>query len=155
MDTKERIDHSNGSLKLLRLIAYTPLPVSLETAVQCGDVDLVRLISGSDDVNITHCVCAIKHGHTEIVRLLLEPERGVDPSANANEALRSAITIGHTEIVRLLLDLPLDRGVNPAAENNSALRSAITIGHTEIVRLILELPLERGVDPAADNNAAL
>jgi len=61
---------------------------------------------------------------TEIVRMLLDLERGVDPAVHNNVALRSAALIGQTEIVRLLLNLPLERGVNPAAWNNSALRFA-------------------------------
>jgi len=51
----------------------------------------------------------LKNGHVEVVRLLLDLplERGVNPAANDNLALRTAREIGHTEIVRL----PPDRGV--------------------------------------------
>jgi ankyrin repeat protein len=45
---------------------------------------------------------ACRNGHTEIVRLLLAPERGVNPAADGNAALSLAIRGGHTEIVRLL-----------------------------------------------------
>jgi len=89
---------------------------------------------------------ACEIGHTEIVHLLLNLERGVNPAARDNEALRFASERGHTEIVRLLLDL--ERGV--AARNNDALCYAISYGHTEIVRMLLNLPLERG---ARDNGA--
>jgi len=96
-------------------------------------------------------------GHTEIVRMLLELplDRGVDPSANDNDAFIWACRNGHTKIARLLLDLPLERGVNPAANDNYPLETACTNGHTEIVRLLLDLPLNRGVNPSACNNDAI
>ena len=144
------------SLKLLRTIAETSSPVTIEDAVKSDNVWLVRLEieSGATICNVS-VQCAYTNGFTNIVRLFLDLplERGV--AACDNEALRLACEHGHTEIVRLLLDMPLERGVDPAADNNLALRNACRCGHTEIVRLILELPLERGVDPAARDNHAL
>jgi len=96
---------------------------------------------------------ACNSGYTEIVRMLLDLERGVNPAANDNRALRNACYFGQLEIVCLLLDLPPERGVDPAAIDNYALRTACIDGHTDIVRLLLELPLERGVHPAVRNEA--
>jgi len=42
------------------------------------------------------------HGHTEVVRLLLEDPR-TDPTALHNEEIRLAAENGHTEVVELLL----------------------------------------------------
>ena len=83
---------------------------------------------------------AIKNGHTEIVRMILDLllDRGINPAIYINGAFRIASYSGQTEIVRLLLELPPDRG--PAAdEYNKALSCACYEGFTQIVRMLLEL----------------
>jgi len=98
------------------------LDLPLEIGVAANDYALVN---------------ACDNGHTENVRLLLElpQERGVNPSALDNAAIRFACQGGHTEIVRLLLDL--ERGVDPSAQNNYALRWATSENHANVVRLLL------------------
>jgi len=156
--TQERICRSviPDSLKLLRTIAETSSPVTLEDAVKSDNVWLVRLgIESGRTVDGLAFQRACANGFTNIVRLFVDLPLEIGVAACDNEALRLACKHGHTEIVRLLLDLPLERGVCPAACYNAALRLACEHGHTEIVRLLLDLPLERGVDPAACNNAAI
>lgn len=91
----------------------------------------------------------------EVVRLLLQQPRGVDPSAYNNAILIRQGIRGNLEIVRMLLELPLSRGVDPAANDNEILKLACVWGHTEIVRLLLDLPVERGVNPTAGDSYAL
>ena len=116
-----------SSLDILRTIACTTAQSTINDAIKTGDLNLVRLIIESgevvgDDAFIYACEC------TEIAHLLLALERGVNPAARDNIALRYACENGHTEFVRLLLDLPLERGVNPAVRNNAALRCACQQG---------------------------
>jgi ankyrin repeat protein len=140
----------------LRAIAQTTCIVSLKHAIRAGNVEHVWLaLESGEIIDDTLFKYACQQGSTEIVRLLFEPERGVDPSTADNHALIIASIHGHTEIVRLLLDLPLERGVDPSARDNMALRCASENGRTKIVRLLLDLPLERGVNPATNDNYAL
>jgi len=152
MDTFER---KLLSLEVLRAIAQTPAPVSLEDAVKFGDARLVQLliINDVDNVSIDTFYIACNLGQTEIVRLILDLPQG--KSFDMDDAFQNACYDGHTDIVRLLLDLPLERGLNLAAIDNAALRDACACGHTDIVRMLLDLPLERGVNPAALNNRSL
>jgi len=147
------LKNSLKSLNILRTIATTTLNDAFELDNAC--LVWLFLENGANDFPTTDKIFqnAYTHGHTEIVRLILDLplERGV--TARDNEALRFASQNGHTEIVRLLLDLPLERGVNPAANDNYAIRHASIRGHTEIVSMLIDLPPERGV--AANVNAAL
>jgi len=126
------------SLQILRTIARTTATISLKDAIYCANVGLVMLLLLEQTVDDDDFVFACTHGHTKIVRLLLELERGVDPAAIHNLALCNASFNGHAVIVRLLLDLPSERGVNPAARDNTAVHLAVAIerGHTEIVYLL-------------------
>jgi hypothetical protein len=111
-------------VNILRAIAQTTCPISLENAIRAGNVEHVWLAL---ELGVDDALCMGACEDTEIVRMLLEPERGVDPAARDNYALTLAACVsGHTDIVRLLLELPLDRGVDPAARNNYALRCRTT-----------------------------
>jgi len=153
------LETADASLVWLLIETGTDVNAAFQVACNHGHTDVVCMLLklDVDPATYDNYVLRRANGHTEIVRLLLElpVERGVNPAALSNYALRMACVYGNTEIVRLLLDLPLDRGVNPAADNNLALLNACRRCHTEIVRLLLDLPLERGVNPAARNNGAL
>ena len=58
---------------------------------------------------------AVDNGHVDVVRYLCElpGDRGVNPGADDNYAIRWAAANGHVDVVRLLCELPGDRGVNP------------------------------------------
>ncbi len=123
--------------------------------VKHGDTVLKHLCeTGAVACDASALAAAARAGSGSVVRYLVG-ERGVDPAALDNFAIRWAALNGHTDVVKLLLDLPLERGVDPAADDNFAFRWAAENGHTAIVQLLLDLPLERGVDPAARNNSAL
>ena len=79
----------------------------------------------------------------------LPPDRGVDPSAQGNHAIRAAASHGQLDSVRYLCELPRDRGVDPSAGDNHAIRAAASHGQLDIVRYLCELPPDRGVDPQA------
>lgn len=74
--------------------------------------------------------------------------KGVDPTANNNEAIRMASFKGHTEVVELLLKHP---NVDPTANDNEAIRYASCHGHTKIVELLLSIG-EHVFDPAVIDN---
>lgn len=117
--------------------------VALKEAVKAGSTDCVRMLlgavqpagvmDGDEDafgaLNLVAIAC--KHGHADVVRLLLADGR-VDPGANDDAALREASMHGHTDVVRLLL---ADARVNPLGDG---LIHASGAGHTDIVRALLE-----------------
>jgi len=79
------------SLKFLRAIAQTSCIISLESAIETGDVGRVWMaFESGETVDGNYFKFACERGHTDIVRLLLELplDRGVDPAARGNEALR-------------------------------------------------------------------
>ena len=92
-----------------------------------------------DDPFIVHVIensailWATRHGHAEIVELLLADER-VDPSIYLNEAIQLASYFGYTEIVELLL---ADGRVDASVRNNWAIRNASEQGGRSIVKILL------------------
>ena len=91
---------------------------------------------------------AVRGNKVELVRKLLADPR-VDPSANNQRPLYSAILEGHTEVAKLLLH---DPRVDPSADNQDAIRQASKYGLLEIVKLLLADPR---VDPSAENQEAI
>ena len=87
----------------------------------------------------------------QVVKLLLSlpSERGVDPTADNNYAIRCASHNGHLDVVKLLLTYPK---VDPTADDNYAIQWASHNGHLEVAKLLLTLPK---VDPSADDNYAI
>ncbi|KAI9205084.1 ankyrin repeat-containing domain protein [Polychytrium aggregatum] len=83
---------------------------------------------------------AVRQGHEQIVRLLIES--GVDFRAGDDAPFRLACENGHVELVRLLIGL----GCDVQAAGNQALRVAAAKGRDQILRLLLE--------SGADINAA-
>ncbi|PJB73639.1 MAG: hypothetical protein CO093_00235 [Alphaproteobacteria bacterium CG_4_9_14_3_um_filter_47_13] len=114
------------------------------------------LLNEGADVNLknregdTALAIAEWHGHTDIVRILREPNL---PDANAKDengmiALIKAAENGHTNTVRILLE----KGADVNAKNNyggTALMLAAGQGHPETVRLLLE----KGADVNAQDDA--
>ena len=84
MDTFER---TLMSLEVLRTIAQTL--VSLEDAVKSGNARLVQLLitENGDDISNGTFLTACELGHTEIVRLILDLNRNVNPAALDNAAI--------------------------------------------------------------------
>ena len=75
-------------------------------------------------------------------------DRGANPSAGDNHAIRTAAKHGHVDVVRYLCDLPPDRGVDPSANDNHAIWAAASGGHVDVVRCLCDLPPDRGVNPS-------
>ncbi len=75
--------------------------------------------------------------------------RHVDPSANDNEAIRSAAWKGHLDVVNRLLN---DPRVDPSADHNYAIRWAASFGNLAVVNRLLE---DTRVDPSANDNQAI
>ena len=116
-----------------------------------GDVKRVRdFLKAGMDVNATYqngakaLICAIQHGQTEVVRLLID--WGVDVSTDAGarlgdipletDALAVAADKGHLEIVRLLLKAGAN--VNKSRMvNMNVLTVAAREGHTDVLRELL------------------
>ena len=99
--------------------------------------------------DIQRLIDAAGSGDIDVVKELLE--KGVDPSAEDDEAIRVAAENGHTEVVRRLLD---DNRVDPAAMDNYAIRVAAANNHPKVLELFLKLDDDR-VDPGAANNIAI
>lgn len=92
-------------------------------------------------------ISACYDNHVNYVRSLLE--RGENPGANSNEAIRASSTLGHMELVKILLQHPR---VNPGDRGNSAIIGASSAGHEKIVRLLLKDPR---VNPGDQHNVAI
>ncbi|KAJ7319384.1 hypothetical protein DFH08DRAFT_1086266 [Mycena albidolilacea] len=90
---------------------------------------------GNADGSALHA--ASGHGHTEIVRLLLE--KGIDFNAKDGKgrtALEVACTEDHTDVVRLLLESGADTNAK-GAFLGTALQAASWVGNKEVVGLLL------------------
>lgn len=90
---------------------------------------------------------ASKCGKVGIVKLMLD--KGVDPSANNQIALKKASENGHLQIVKLLLK---DKRVDPSISFNYPLFSAVKYNHYKVVKLLLE---DERVDPASYYNCII
>lgn len=140
-----------------------------QQACRDGDIDIVRIAlcprkhlstafgdkGIQTSANNNHAIkIASKHGHVDIVRMLLAltGDRAVDPSAEHNYAIQQACKHGHEDVVRELL---CNGKVDATDGGNCAIRSACINGHTEIVRMLLALDGDREVDAAIDNNDAI
>lgn len=99
----------------------------------------------------TSLIIAARHGHAEVVRLLLD-RSSVDVNAqddNGDTALAAAASAGYIVIVRLLLrDARVD--VNREDwDGRTPLAQAAIAGSTEVVRLLLE---EEAIEPDAPDS---
>ena len=102
----------------------------------------------------TMCYHAIEVQHQATIALNppgcdLPRDRGVDSSAEGNQAIWVAAEHGELDVVRYLYDLPRDRGVDPSAAGNRAIMGAAEYGQLDVVRYLCDLPRDRGVDPRA------
>lgn len=126
----------------IQCCSYTP--TALSGAALNGHKEIVNLlladprIAMQSDVDLL--VCAVKHGHIEFVRFLLDEQR-VSPGIK-NEKHRTPLSSParrcHAEIVKLLFD---NHRLNPATDydrRQSPLLSAVVNGHMEIVKLLLD-----------------
>lgn len=109
---------------------------------------LIRKIDSSETIGEDLIIGASAKGCSQTMRVLLADPR-IDPSADANCAIRFAVENGRTETLKLLL---ADPRVDPSDKNNAAIRFASAFGHTETVKLLLSDPR---VDPTDTNNAAI
>lgn len=93
----------------------------------------------------TYLIIAVKHGHTNIVSLILSQE-GVDLnfiSEHGETPLSIASEEGHLELVKLLLSTKgID--INLYSGGKTALICASRAGQLEVVQLLLDVP---GVEP--------
>ncbi|KAI9341182.1 ankyrin repeat-containing domain protein [Obelidium mucronatum] len=99
--------------------------------------DVARLLIGDESLAISAnndflLRFMASHGEVDLTSSLLE--RGSDPSALDNEALRLAAENGHVDIVRLLMQ---DERVDPSAYENVAVKWAKRNGHLDVVEVLL------------------
>lgn len=117
-------------------------------AAMNGDVERVRqFLRAGVDVDVTYqngakaLISAVKHGQTEVVKLLIESGVNIRTKNVANawgsklrtDALAIAAGEGHLEIVRLLIKAGFNVK-NSHAWTLSALDLAALKGHTEVLR---------------------
>ncbi|KAJ3326891.1 hypothetical protein HDU76_012544 [Blyttiomyces sp. JEL0837] len=126
--------------------------IALRIAAERGHVGLVILfLSWGNLYKSSNCSTAIRnasHGHSKIVKLLLEAE-GVDGRGSERDAIPLAAAHGHIKVLRLLIEV---KGWDPATSNNQAIRSASQNGHDSVVSFLLS---REGVNPAASHNESL
>ena len=127
----------------------------LTSCKQNNVADLERLLQKPLDPNGEGLVLAVKEGHLEVVRLLLEA--GADKDAantDGSTALFFAAQNGHLEVVRLLLEAGADKD---AADTDgwTALHIAAQEGHLEVVRLLLEAGIDTDAAEDTDGWTAL
>ena len=92
---------------------------------------------------------AIKCGHEEIVKLLLEKGADVNnQDGHYGNALQLAIKCDHEEIVKLLLEKGAD--VNARSETGTAIETAALFNNKKVIEVLLE----RGVDVNAGGRQA-
>ena len=106
--------------------------------------DVNALSTRNDGEQLSSLYRAIKLGHTEVVKALLE--KIADPNIGDASPLYWACATGHTQTALLLINAGAD--VNAFATNNdgkklSSLYRAANLGDTEVVRALLE----KGADP--------
>ena len=113
-------------------------------AAERGDLPAVEsLIAKGTDVNaqyngVTALMAASLHGHTQVVRVLLDNGADVNgKTANQATALIAASLYGHKEIVELLLAKGADVNVKGGKNSETALIAASRQGGKEIVQLLL------------------
>ncbi|MFO0900625.1 MAG: ankyrin repeat domain-containing protein [Pirellulales bacterium] len=104
--------------------------------------------TASISLGLTALQCAIEHGHTECVRLLLaagaDVERG---SPLEGPPLHTAAKADQVELAGLLLDAGVDPNSADTYERNTALHHAAQRGNAALARLLLD----HGAAPTAVN----
>ena len=104
--------------------------------------EVERILQGPQDPNLSGdnapLHLAAKHGHLEVVGLLLESGSDKEKAlSNGATALSLAAMNGHLEVVRLLLESGADKD-RLAFEGATALYLAAWSGRIEIVRLLVD-----------------
>ncbi len=123
----------------------------LAWAVRMGHLHVVKQLLKHPRVDLsTHCdklnawaAMAAANGHLDILNLWLD-DPSVDPSANDNEAIRSAAWNGHWDVVNRLLD---DPRVDPSAIHYSSIIAAMQ----RSVDVVLRLVEDERFDPSVEN----
>ncbi|KAJ3321047.1 hypothetical protein HDU76_000157 [Blyttiomyces sp. JEL0837] len=140
--------------------------LAIRIAAECGHAEVVRVLLRQEKVDAAVADNlplrdAVRNGRTETVRVLLSSippgldgnvnvtgneltlTRSVlDPSANDNEAIKTASAKGFLEIVELLLDTAK---VDPTASEDQAIRCAAENGHAQVVKALLNTGLVSNV----------
>jgi len=130
---------------LIRKIPYIGINTALIYASREGQIEMVKMLLEEEgaDVNArnrydnTPLMIAIRNGHTEIARMLID--RGADVNIKSNDgktALLWASLRGQTEIVRLLIQNGADVSVKKDNDGNTALLWASRNSHIEIAELL-------------------
>ncbi|KAJ3321518.1 hypothetical protein HDU76_014075 [Blyttiomyces sp. JEL0837] len=115
--------------------SHQNLPIRCASAI--GSIDLVSLLlsNGADvEANETDSLIqASEHGHTELVKYLLETA-GADLGAQDDAALRGAAGFGYLDTVKYLVSV----GADVHADEDDSLARAAGNGHVDVVKFLLE-----------------
>lgn len=132
-----------GDLEALKTIVADPRVTfrrdhsTLRRAVSGGNLDNVMFLLADRRVPVPRDLCsgAVEYYNVPMLKLLLSDER-IDPSAENNDALLSAIKYDYTDIVVILLED--DRVVQAVTDDwEELLVDAVEHGHLEVVKVIL------------------
>jgi ankyrin repeat protein/outer membrane protein assembly factor BamB len=120
----------------------------LMLAASLGNLEAVRyLLDIGADINRMEksaqkenaLMKASGHGHTAVVRLLIEARASVNATdADGMTALYKAAEMGRLDAAKLLLDSGAAVGTRTKGSGDSALLAASRFGHAEMVKLLLE-----------------
>ena len=107
-------------------------------------------VEGGKDTVCTPLDLACKHGHVDVMRLLIQHE--VDMQADGDDApsryaLNFAVTYGRSQVVALLLQ----HGASDHTTDDWALRYASEVGHVDVLQVLLL----HGVNVHAKDDVAL
>ncbi|KAJ7681640.1 ankyrin repeat-containing domain protein [Mycena rosella] len=143
---------TRGHTELIRMLiengadvnAHSDVGTALYWASYNGDLETARLlIQHSAQVNIrggtyyTALIAASRHGHSQLICILVE--NGADVNANADDgtALYWASYNGDLDSARLLIEHSAEVNI-AGGEYHTALLAASTRGHTELIRMLIE-----------------
>ena len=129
---------------LLRTAARTNDIGAIKCISKISYYDIMRAKNASDKYRYTPLMYAVKRGHLEATKYILDMEVDIDyPAKNGFTPLILASYIGHLDIVKLLVGL----GANIVAVDNNkmmAIHYAAYRNHAKIVRVIAKRMVELG-----------
>lgn len=112
----------------------------LEKALKDGDISSVKtlLLDNKTLCREHHMYVAVRSGHVDVVRLLLNHESSVFNTWGQSRSLGIAVRWGHVDVVRLLLYRGAHINARDSLYKSTPLGIAAEMGYSDIVELLLD-----------------